>query len=359
MWPSHNVSLFKAFGPFFTGRIVMFVQKFNMKTIESNFSWSFEAVRRDLVAHLYTLGHTIDSCLSDGAGSAMLGLPTDRCWPPYDEFDLSPFCGEGLLRSLYRYVKHGEQDRHYSDDEEERGPASLRVLLALVAQPHVAGYFDEVTDLHDLPGQERGGFAELLDLAETREFHDRAQAPLTLDQLALLAGIDRRTVNNAMYASGAARLTTLRKGHGEYLVEPAEARRWLMRRSNFVPTVDLTAAASDETCTVMEAVLSEAGIRNGYIDFDMNLASRFFPGDAFGSRASDERGITGDFMIEDRTVPTDIRIKSRSTASPRMRFSAWFRRLRAQPGDRVRLERLDERCYRLEFVTAPTHPAND
>lgn len=440
-----------------------------------NFPFSYTAIRNDLVAHLYGFAHEIDMTVSAGGGARMLGMP-DSChldWPPYEQFDLSPFLSESFLKSVHRFVQYGEQDHYtYSNDEEDEELGRLEGILRHGGAAKCTGYFEEVVDERKRPGLELGGLRELVDAVLARMKLDSDSESLDLDELAILANVDRRSVNNALYATGESRLNAIKTGHGSHHVEPAEARRWLRRRPGFRPTVmclrrgplavpdaidrealpgylrkrldemhgrrvdpesvergdpqkavgsgteraakraaleparldaliggntpftsaeviqvaDMLALDAkwfaqqlgmapipfspldmdtmntttpiladsplNETATVLETTLTAAGIRNGYIDFEVRFASRFFPADAFGTRVTDEKGQPVDFIFDGRQEATDIRLKSKVTASPRLRFNGWFKAQQAQAGDRVRFERTGERRYTLTFVPA-------
>ena len=439
------------------------------------FHHSLKAVRRDFVAHLYAMAHTLNLTFSDGAGSRLIGLPEDTGvtdWPAYDDFPIDPFVSERLLASVHRYVCFGEQDRLYFDDEETEGSLGrLRALMLFTTRLPFDGYMDEVADHKDVDGQERGGFVSLVHTAWARRRLDQGDA-LALDDLALLANVDKRSVSNALYASGDSRLNAKKLAHGSYEVDAIEARRWLSRRSGFAWTVlspaksdlevperlernelipflrarldnffsdrsqldaispprlvvvpgsgrlraaselgwsidhldhvlsgcadnlgedDLPALARvlqlspawlmqqlrgpadsgsssalqpldrstnapmsplDAAGETLLATLTDAGIRNGYIDFEMRFATRFFPEDAFGTRATDDKGQPVEFVFDGRIEATDIRVKSKATASPRLRFSAWFKGKQAAAGDCVRFQKVDERRYALTFIPA-------
>lgn len=100
----------------------------------------------------------------------------------------------------------------------------------------------------------------------------------------------------------------------------------------------------------LDATLSDAAIRNGYLDLE-SRHSRFFPEDAFGDRSGDRKGMSVTLEFDGKSVETDIRMKSESTNSPRTRFYAWFKSLRAAPGDVIRMHRAGPRRYRLEHVS--------
>lgn len=439
------------------------------------FNHTLEAVRRDLVAHLYTMAHTIDLTFCEGAGARLIGLPEDKGvadWPAYDDFSIDPFVSESLLTSVYRYVCFGEQDRVYLDDEEDgTSLGRLHAVMLFTTQLPFDGYMQEVTDHKDVSGQERGGFVSLVQTAWARRRLDAGET-LALEDLAMLANVDKRSVSNALYASGESRLNARKLAHGSYEVDTIEARRWLSRRSGFAWTVLSTAKSDLEVPARLErsavipflrarldrffpdsrkfgaaspslladdpgsgqkraasklgwsiehldhvlsgsadnlreddlpalartlklspawlmqqlygqpassassaldlvdhaatapmspldaseetlvATLTGAGIRNGYIDFEMRFAARFFPQDAFGTRATDDKGQPVEFVFDGRVEATDIRVKSKATASPRLRFSAWLKSKQAVEGDTVRFRKIGERRYALTFTPA-------
>ncbi len=201
---------------------------------------TFEAVRRDLVARLYALAEAFNHCLEWGSGPVILGMGPD--WNgetgPYDEFSLSQFNVERTLRDLYRYAIFGEQVQRFDPNKVEGEDEDLGQILAIYELTEtrvVRGYLADVTRRHDRQDQPRGGLKLILDLAQARIRLDEGDA-LGLEDLALLLGVDERSIRNAMYAQGEVRLTASKDLHGRYLVSNEEARRWLDRRSDFAQT---------------------------------------------------------------------------------------------------------------------------
>ena len=104
-------------------------------------------------------------------------------------------------------------------------------------------------------------------------------------------------------------------------------------------------------------VLTEAGVNNGYIDIETRYAERLFPADCFGGRSGDALGETISLTYEDKTVATDLRVKSKAFVSPRKRFNGWFRKTGARAGDRVLIQLTEPRHYALSFVKRmPSQP---
>ena len=109
----------------------------------------------------------------------------------------------------------------------------------------------------------------------------------------------------------------------------------------------------DPAAGTLEATLTEAGIRNGYVDMPRRFAEKLFPADTFGSRGADAHGIPVEVHHDQDDSPwiTDLRVKSEAIVSPRKRLTAYFKAHRAQPGDLMRFEQIGERTYRIEFVS--------
>lgn len=107
----------------------------------------------------------------------------------------------------------------------------------------------------------------------------------------------------------------------------------------------------NEEANTLTAVLTEAGIRNGYIDIERRYADRFFPSDCFGTKGSERHGNAILLHSDLGNAPdsTDIRVKSKVYVSPRKRFHAFFKSHKAKAGDQVQFKRIGEREYELTF----------
>ena len=108
----------------------------------------------------------------------------------------------------------------------------------------------------------------------------------------------------------------------------------------------------DQENGTLSVELTDAGIRNGYIDIEIRYAQRFFPSDSFGSRGAGDEGKTVKLDHDGKNSPyiTDFRVKTKTLVSPRKRFSAYFTEHKAKAGDVIRFEKIDERHYRLIFI---------
>lgn len=202
-------------------------------------------VRRQVVCALYCLAHTLDLQIRSGAGASMLGLDPSlgvSKWPSYGDFDLNNVDLAEPLETIYRYAFFGElRSLTISDDVEEGNLGRLAALYELVHQTWlVARNEGDVQDCHGESREEEDSYAEMIKRATARYQLDTSP-DLSLGDIATLAGIDERSVRNAMYVSGASMLVAFRKesllpgGEQELRVKKSEALRWLRQR-NFMET---------------------------------------------------------------------------------------------------------------------------
>lgn len=204
-------------------------------------NYTLKEVNRDLVATLYCLAYTLDLQIRPGAGAAMLKLKEGIVmheWPTYDEFDLTGFSVADGLETVHRYAFFGElENRWISDDDEDGNLGSLRSLIEIVNSTNlVARNSDDVANVHNQNNIRVGGLCEMVKLASARHHLDSARQ-ISISDIALLAGIDERSVRNALYATGNSMLVAIRDDHGELIVDKLEALRWLYSRPNFKKTV--------------------------------------------------------------------------------------------------------------------------
>lgn len=429
-----------------------------------------EHVRRDFVAHLYSLGRMLDYCIRPGHGSAILGLASasSTALPSYDDFDLSPFPMASGLHSIYRYAAYGEIDnpRHLGLDPDSDPLGQMRLLVEFFDHGSPVAYcLNEVEGDMDSPQAPRGGFKAVVERAVARATLDQG-LDLAPQMLSLLAGVTEKSVANAMAASSDGGLRATRSTSGGVSIAAADALPWLTRRHAFVRSVwagtrgvqlsfatqeelgafirhRMQEQVSDTTLEVeslqsgqvavrpglrlarvsqalggdealaaawlegrvedlrvedcdaigrlllvdarwlrqqlasrmpaeskdsatgstsftqtpdslreVEAVLSDAGIRNGYVDIERRFAERMFPSDAFGGRSGTQLGRTVRLQIDGTTWDTDFRVKSQAVVSPRRRMSAYFKSLGARPQDRLRFTQIGEREFQVTFIRA-------
>lgn len=128
-----------------------------------------------------------------------------------------------LLEAVYEYATNGVMLPAACE-----GPDSL-VIDA-----------NEVLVLASSYGAETSGeWNEIVAMADGR-FSLDDDVPIEIGKVALLAGVDLRTARNA---ASAGELVTF-KNDSLVFVEPASARRWLMGRKNFKPTIAPAATES-------------------------------------------------------------------------------------------------------------------
>lgn len=206
---------------------------------------SLDYVRRQVVCSLYCLAHTLDLQIRSGAGASMLGLDPSvgvSKWPSYGDFDLNNLNLAEPLETIYRYAFFGElRSLTISDDVEEGNLGRLAALYELVHQTWlVARNEGDVQDCHGEASDEEDGYAEMIKRAKARYQLDFSP-DLSFGDIATLAGIDERSVRNAMYVTGDSMLVAFRKesllpgGEQELRVKKSEALRWLRQR-NFMET---------------------------------------------------------------------------------------------------------------------------
>lgn len=109
------------------------------------------------------------------------------------------------------------------------------------------------------------------------------------------------------------------------------------------------AIADAEGRAALEVTLSAACIKHGYLDIQSAFIREFFPEACRGFRSTQDQGEKVVWRFDGKTESSDIRKKSSAFYSPRTRFGAWFKKLRAQPGDVITVHRIEERAYELTF----------
>ncbi|MCF7970274.1 MAG: hypothetical protein K9L22_03795 [Methylococcaceae bacterium] len=106
----------------------------------------------------------------------------------------------------------------------------------------------------------------------------------------------------------------------------------------------------------IDIVLTEKGIKNGYIDIPEKF-SDFFPKDSFADRSKDEQGKLIELRFGKEVRNTDMCVKSSITISPRARFGSYLNKVvNAKPGDKIRFIRIEERIYELKFLSSINEP---
>jgi len=150
-----------------------------------------------------------------------------------------------LFARLRWYGEDGQF--HYNDADEAKHSDALKNELAL-AQTFHAWLPSDWVSVSETGG--KGIYGKVLQLAEARYALDTEQ-DLTVDQVVVLSGLNRRSVLNAVSKSGEAGLAV-----EDGRISNAEARRWLSERRNFRPTA-LYRPFGESEARVAEVVIEE------------------------------------------------------------------------------------------------------
>ena len=228
---------------------------------------TLQDVRNNIIAILYGIASTLEITLREGAGTAMLGLPEGPVcnFPDYADFDLSKFHLESDLDDVYRYAFQAELPRHgISHDHEEGNLGRLADLCDIVATSAVNfNMYDFEDSVHGSDAVESHALKNMVALAQARLNLDESTS-VSLGDIAILSGLNERSVRNAMHAKGSAMLVAVRNAEGELEVSSQEAINWLKGRRNFKETVRVGAnrnlpekLAPDEIMPFLNGVFGE------------------------------------------------------------------------------------------------------
>ncbi|KWT98505.1 MULTISPECIES: hypothetical protein [unclassified Variovorax] len=202
---------------------------------ESSDPVTLDSLKHELAGMYAGLAVFVNECYLQGAGNRMLGGAAEsHPGVLVDAVDVDATSIGRMLPLWFRYGYEGIVSAGYdvASIEDDEGPfEQLRNMLNIlrVDNPHfdwcLAG-----------AGVHRNMFAkshlaDMLKHVEARNGLDSG-TKLGLDEVALLANMNERSVRNATSAEGESRLALLDDG----LVAVEEARRWLKGRRGFVPT---------------------------------------------------------------------------------------------------------------------------
>lgn len=98
-----------------------------------------------------------------------------------------------------------------------------------------------------------------------------------------------------------------------------------------------------------ETTLTGASLRKGRIYFSAS-DTPFFGVERLGDRPGKEPGTPVEIQAHGETVTTDKRQARGVHIGPRESFASWFRAIRAKEGETLRLTRLGERRFELEYL---------
>jgi hypothetical protein len=101
--------------------------------------------------------------------------------------------------------------------------------------------------------------------------------------------------------------------------------------------------------TFLDVQLIGPTLRNGRIYFDTKDKD-FFPADSYGDREGEKHGIAIEFVLGSQVLHSDIRYLSASRIGPRKSLSGYFKSVRAEEGKKLRVTRLADRKYKVEYL---------
>lgn len=99
-----------------------------------------------------------------------------------------------------------------------------------------------------------------------------------------------------------------------------------------------------------EITLIQSSIDNGRIYFPINDV-KFFPADSLADRSgSGHKGKSVIFLAGSFEIESDLRISSGQRISPRKTFAPFLKSVSASAGDKLRVTRMGEREFSVEFI---------
>lgn len=157
--------------------------------------------------------------------------------------------------------------------------------------------------------------------------------PLDGDKVAQAIQVDRVWFNQQL-------MTALFPDPVDMLVNP------------FAWRADTSDSHASESVGAVTVTLTDKMLAHGYIDLPMS-AKTMFPEDSFKSHKEGDEGGQVELVYGNHKAQSDIRIKSSKTISPRRRFNSWLNtELGARPGDRIRVEKVAERQFKLVHIAS-------
>jgi hypothetical protein len=99
----------------------------------------------------------------------------------------------------------------------------------------------------------------------------------------------------------------------------------------------------------LDVELVGSTLRNGRIYFNTSDQD-FFPADSYGDREGNNHGVAVEFVAGAEVLHSDIRYLSENRIGPRKSFAAYLKSVRAQEGKRLRVTRLSDRKYKVDYL---------
>lgn len=201
---------------------------------------TLQDIRHELRHHLAAFSMIVGEIYGEHAVGAVLGYTGSKVrstWELYALKDLSHLALFADLESAYDYAFNGYPFLGFDLDVYLE---QLHDFLDFFSSSWVEVAFCDPTVQAGIE-YKSGGLRKLVDLGRARSMLDKDEW-LDAKQIALLAGITERSVQNAFSLKGDARLESKKFPDG-YNVSAKEALRWLKGKKGFVPTRERTVAA--------------------------------------------------------------------------------------------------------------------
>lgn len=241
---------------------------------------SLTEVQNELRTYLRALAIVLNDFYGPHALRAVLKGAPDAAsdYVVLEHADLSSLRFCKLLPDAYDYAFNGRMSDSMAEQAFESPSlySQLNDFLLMVEHNELIECVFRDAMVEGEPFKE-GGLRSLIDMGYARAALDEG-LPLQAKQVAILAGIEERSVQNAFSAVGSARLAAT-KSQGMSYVEAEEAMRWLSGKKGFVPTTRMT--DSDEPLTenqiqmTLRAVTSR-GKNKGAIQYPHKHADGYY-----------------------------------------------------------------------------------
>lgn len=195
---------------------------------------TFDEVQNEFEHCLASIGLGMSHVFGNEAATALIKT-INPTWE-WNDSTKGVFTSMDLFESLYDLYAYAFNAYGYADDayiehlewivEAATSPEIFRIKYAELEQQ---GEYESPRAI-----------SKMIQLGTARSLLDDMRSrtdPLHIEQVAALAGMSVRSVQNALSLTGEAKLTGTRIGNNSYVIEQAEARRWLSTKKGFTPTI--------------------------------------------------------------------------------------------------------------------------
>lgn len=209
---------------------------------------ALEQLQEALAARILSLGAFLNISLGDTEGNfpgnRALGLDTNKYGAPWEtelsDINVNKYGVGRMLPFLYDYAYHGKRgaDGTLSWDDWGSDYDDREVFGYFLDLTEGDGVFMIDASLSDIMATAQ--FRDMLSRADARQLLDSGEQ-LTISDIALLAGMNEKSVSNALHAQGEHGLAST---DGEH-VENNEALRWLLSRRGGFKETTITSFSAD------------------------------------------------------------------------------------------------------------------